>query len=83
MKEDAPTRDTIRDWLVREVLFGEGEVDDDEDLFEAGLLDSITMIRLLAFSGRAFGVRVPASRITTASFRSVRQIAQLISQCQD
>lgn len=71
----------VCDYIIEEFLFGEGEVDPDEDLFEAGILDSMTFLRLLEFLDHRFGVSVPMADITMDRFNSVsRVVAHLKSQ---
>jgi acyl carrier protein len=51
--------------------------DDDDDVFEHGM-DSLTVIRLLVFVEREFGVELPDDEITVENLRSIRSIARWI-----
>ena len=53
----APTLASIvTEFIVEEILYGDEELGPDEDLFEAGVLDSMTFLRLIDFLEQRFGV---------------------------
>ena len=71
----------VHDFIIEEFLYGDGDVDPDEDLFEAGVLDSMTFLRLLEFLDQRFGVEVHMGDITMDRFNTVnRVVGYLISQ---
>jgi acyl carrier protein len=51
-------------------------VDADTPLFANGLIDSIRILRLIAWTEHALDLRIPDSRIRMDHFRSVRAIAE-------
>ena len=72
-------RDRIRQYLVETHLDGDPRgLEDDTDLFAAGLLDSLATVKLVRFLEQEFDRKLDTSRITAASLRSVTAIAELI-----
>jgi acyl carrier protein len=50
-----------------------------QDLFETGVLDSATMVRLLLHIEEHFGIRLPIEEVGADSLRSVDSIARLVA----
>jgi len=74
-------QDIITEFILEEFMDGEGELDPDEDLFEEGILDSMSFMRLLEFFEVRFDVRVPMADITMDRFNTIyRAVAHLRSQ---
>lgn len=53
----------------------DADIDADTELLVEGWLDSLGVMRLVAFVGDRFGIRVPAEDITIENFRSITVIA--------
>lgn len=51
-------------------------IDADTPLFANGLIDSIRILRLIAWTEHALDLRIPDSRIRMDYFRTVRTIAE-------
>jgi 2-hydroxymuconate-semialdehyde hydrolase len=78
MDERAMTA-ALRRYLVTEILEGDGEgLDGRTPLLEWGILNSMEMVRLLAFIGREFGVRILPDEVTPAHFRNIDEIVALV-----
>lgn len=54
------------------------EVTDDTPLIEEGLLDSLGLMKLIAFLERQYHLVVPEERITRENFRTLGSIRALI-----
>jgi len=52
-------------------------VDADTPLFEGGLIDSIRILELIAWTEDAIGAVIPDARIRMDNFRTVRRIAEV------
>jgi len=52
-------------------------VDADTPLFEGGLIDSIRVLELIAWTEDAIGTAIPDARIRMDNFRTVRRIAEV------
>lgn len=66
-------RDIVRDALAVEVP------GDDTDLFETGLLDSLSLVALIAEIEQSFGIELPLDDIDVERFRSVDAIASFVA----
>ena len=54
--------------------------DDNENLFESGVLDSFGVVEFLSFIQEELGVEVPIEDITEENFSTVNQICRLIEE---
>lgn len=52
-------------------------------LADDGVIDSVTMVRILGVIKREFGVEIPYERISPSSFNSVEAIAGMVERCQE
>jgi acyl carrier protein len=52
----------------------------DTDLMESGLLDSLTLVELMSSLEEQFNIRISFEEIEIDNFRSVRRIAEFVSQ---
>ena len=50
----------------------------DQDLFESGLLDSLSLVQLIVELERHYQVELPIGEIDIAALRSIGEMAQLI-----
>ncbi len=50
------------------------------DLMESGLLDSLTLVELMAGLEEEFGVKISFDEIELDNFRSVNRIAEFVAQ---
>jgi acyl carrier protein len=70
---------TIRKYIVESWLNGdERGLQDDTDLQEAGLLDSLTTLALVAFLEESFKVQLDPADINAETFRTVDAIGALV-----
>src|SRR3954451_8316319 len=66
-------------FVTDELLGGDGlSLDLDTQLLTLGVIDSLNMVRLLAFVESELGVLVPNETVTPTNFASVRAIAALV-----
>jgi methoxymalonate biosynthesis acyl carrier protein len=71
-------KDLIRDFLADHVHGV--EVDDDEDLFASGLVNSLFAVQLVMWVERTHGLKVSGGDLDFANFRSVSAIAQFVQR---
>ena len=50
----------------------------DTQLIQSGLIDSLTLFKLIAFVQKQFGVKIEPSEITLENFATIRTIRQLV-----
>ena len=63
------------DWINRTLVPEGVTIDADTPLFANGLIDSIRVLRLIAWTEHALDLRIPDTRIRMDYFRTVRTIA--------
>ena len=62
-------------WINRTLVPNGVAVDADTPLFANGLIDSIRVLRLIAWTEQELNLRIPDARIRMDYFRTVRSIA--------
>jgi acyl carrier protein len=72
-------RETIRRFIQRELL-SDRRVEDDEQLLVGGAIDSLGVMRLVAFIEASFGIRVPAGDIRLPNFATLDAIAVYVER---
>ena len=68
--------DSTLDWLNRRMMPEGVTVDADARLFDDGLIDSIRILHLIAWTERAIGRRIADREIRMDRFASVRVMAE-------
>lgn len=64
-------RSRLTEFICADLLDGEDTLEPDENLLADGMIDSLGMLRLVAFIEEAFDVSVPPEDFTIENFRSV------------
>ncbi|MBK8900845.1 MAG: acyl carrier protein [Anaerolineaceae bacterium] len=72
----------IERFLVEEILLGDRQtkIDPDQMLIEAGILDSLTLLRLITFVEDQFGVMVDDGEVVPDNFQSIRMTSAFIEK---
>ena len=73
------TSQTIRAYIQKEIANGR-EISNDESLLVAGVLDSLAVVKLVAYVENEFDVEIPDSDFDPDNFESVATITQLIER---
>lgn len=60
-------KENIKNYIIDTFMYGEGNIDDDQQLFEAGIIDSIGFIKLLAYIEDIFDLPMDISEFTVES----------------
>ena len=71
-------KEKIKNFIVENFLFGERGLKDDEPLFESGIIDSLGLIKLLAFIDEKFNVSVDMSEIMIENFNTLDDIMETL-----
>lgn len=64
-------REVIREYISKELLEDDEPLGDDENLLADGMVDSLGMLRLVAFIEESHGIRVPPEDFTIENFRTI------------
>jgi hypothetical protein len=67
------------DWINRTLVPAGVTVDADTPLFASGLINSIRILRLIAWTEHATGQRIADASIRMDNFRTVRRIADVFA----
>ncbi len=68
----------VRNFICEELLYG-GFFDDDTNLIEAGVIDSMSLLRLIFFLESCYHIEVPLDDLDPDNFRSVRAMEAFLS----
>ena len=71
-------KDEIRQFIVETFMYGEGELADDDALFDSGIIDSLGFIKLLSFIEEKFNVAMDMSEVGMESFNTINEIVETI-----
>lgn len=73
------TGETIRQYLLREAPNCPVTLDDDLNLFEAGVLDSFRILSMVMFLEETYGLTFDHSDLTEENFRSIGALTRLLT----
>ncbi len=73
--------DTVEQILtyVRGLKNGNPSLEPDTDLIATGVLDSLTVMELVSYLSKTFGVKIAVTDITPANLRSVNTLGALVA----
>ncbi|HTO91481.1 MAG TPA: acyl carrier protein [Candidatus Sulfotelmatobacter sp.] len=82
MTSPTPTESRIRDFLIQDVLYDRElrELSLDENLIEKGLLDSLSILKVVTFCEENFEVKIPDQEVVPDNLESVRAMAALVER---
>lgn len=74
--------ETIREFVVTEFLpdVSAGDLDPDLDLLESGIVDSLGLLKVIAWLEERYGVVAEDEDLTPERFRSVASIAEFLER---
>ena len=77
-----PTETAIRTFLIEDVLYDKDmkNLGVDQKLLETGLLDSLSILKMVTFCEEQFGITIPDDEVLPDNFESVRAIGQLVER---
>jgi acyl carrier protein len=72
---------SITNFIRSELIYeNDQDFDDHTDLIERGIVDSMSLVRLIGFIEEEYGIRVPDEEIVPEHFSSLRKITAFIAQ---
>ena len=71
-------KESIKSFVIEELLDDLDSVDEDEVLLSDDLVDSIGMVRLVAHIEETFDISIPAEHLTIENFRSINTISKYL-----
>ena len=70
----------LKDFVNEELLGGELDVGVDDNLLKNGMVDSIGMVRLVAFIEESYEVSIPPEDFTIENFQSIKVISNYLQE---
>ena len=71
-------KEQLKQFIINTFMFGEGAVEDDENLFDAGIIDSLGLLKLLAFIGEKLKISVDMADVTMENFSTINKIVKAL-----
>jgi acyl carrier protein len=75
-------KEQIRSFIVENFLFSERGLEDDEPLFDSGIIDSLGLIKLIAFIEKKFDISIDMSEIMIENFNTLNGIMETLKSRQ-
>jgi acyl carrier protein len=70
----------VRKFVNSELLYQEDQqIDDNVNLIESGVIDSMTLLRLVSFLEENYGIEIPDQEIVPDNFRSLNAISAFLA----
>jgi len=76
------TESAIRQFLIDDVFYDRdlGSLGPEDSLLARGLLDSLSILKIVTFCEEQFGVTIPDAEVLPDHFDSIRAIARLVEK---
>ncbi|HUA36689.1 MAG TPA: phosphopantetheine-binding protein [Candidatus Binataceae bacterium] len=70
----------VKDFLLLDLFASKivGTIGTDDSLFELGLIDSMAVVKTVAFCEESFGVEIPDAELMPENFETVRSIVSMV-----
>jgi methoxymalonate biosynthesis acyl carrier protein len=75
-EQSVEVRQKVRDFILRSVAIG--KLDDEDDLFATGIVNSLFAVTLMTFVEKTFAIEVDVDDLDIANFKSVNATAAFI-----
>ena len=74
------TKETLKQFMAHELLNGAGkaELKDDDELLLSGLIDSLAVVRLIAFIEEDLGIHVPPEDVIIENFQTLQAMSDYL-----
>jgi acyl carrier protein len=69
-------KQTVRDFILRSVAIK--KLDDDDDLFASGIVNSLFAVQLMTFVEKTFAIEVDVDDLDIANFKSLNATAAFV-----
>jgi acyl carrier protein len=71
-------KEQIKSFIIKNFLFDERGLKDDEPLFESGIIDSLGLIKLIAFIEKNFNISIDMSEVMIEKFNTLNDIMETL-----
>jgi D-alanine--poly(phosphoribitol) ligase subunit 2 len=73
-------KEQIKKYILETFMYGEGQLEDDDQLFESGIIDSMGFIKLLSHIEETFKVSISMDEVSMENFSTVNDIIGVINE---
>lgn len=73
-------KDSVRQFIVDQLLFGQGTVSDDVSFLETGIIDSTGVLELVAHLEQTYSIKIANEELTPENLDSLNAIADFITR---
>ncbi len=73
-------KDSLIEFVTTELLEADDAVSPDENLLADGMVDSLGMLRLLAFIESSFSIKVPPTDFVVSNFRTINILSEYLAK---
>jgi 2-hydroxymuconate-semialdehyde hydrolase len=74
-------KDELIDYIKKEFVDDpDEEIDENTPLMSSGLIDSLSIVSLVAFIDKKYGVKIPDEKGTVENFETVNKIIEVMSE---
>ena len=74
-------KSAIKNYIQTEILHGRNvSLKEDEDLLSAGIIDSLSILKLVAFVEERFNISIPDEDVVFDNFSSINALAEYLQQ---
>jgi acyl carrier protein len=80
MQQNASIQHRIREFVVQNFLFGQGELAEDASFLETGIIDSTGVLELVGFIESTFAIAVQDHDLVPANLDSVLSVTRFIER---
>lgn len=72
-------KEVLMNYVKEDIARGSNpSLKEDDDLFNAGILDSLGILRMVAFIEEQFGIRVPDEDVVYENFNSIETLSDYL-----
>ena len=73
-------KETIKKYIIETIVGENIEIDDDQSLFNEGIIDSLGNVKLIAFLEKQYNISIESGEITAENFDTINQIVTLVEK---
>lgn len=73
-------KDSVRQFIVDQLLFGQGTVSDDVSFLETGIIDSTGVLELVTHLEQTYGIKIENDELVPENLDSLNAIAAFLAR---
>ena len=77
-EEGKGVKETVRGFILRSITIR--KLDDDDDLFESGIVNSLFAVQLMTFIEKTFAIEVGTDDLDIENFKSLNAMTAFVAQ---